>query len=90
MADYRASTLEYRGLAIRDVDVRVFGETAVVSAWTEGTRIERGRETPNRVRYLRVWHRRDGVWRAVLQMSVPSGVARAKRAGRLGSTARRS
>jgi homoserine O-acetyltransferase len=69
MADYRASALEYRGLAIRDVEVRVFGETAVLSAWTEGTRVEKGRETPNRVRYLRVWHRRDGVWRAVLQMS---------------------
>jgi homoserine O-acetyltransferase len=71
MADYRASALEYRGLAIRDVEVRVFGETAVLSAWTEGTRVEKGRETANRVRYLRVWHRRDGAWRAVLQMATP-------------------
>jgi homoserine O-acetyltransferase len=38
---------------------------------TEGTRVEKGRETPNRVRYLRVWHRRDGAWRAVVQMSTP-------------------
>jgi homoserine O-acetyltransferase len=71
MADYRASALEYRALAIRDVEVRVFGETAVLSAWTEGTRVEKGRETPNRVRYLRVWHRRDGAWRAVVQMATP-------------------
>ncbi|MFI4945285.1 MAG: nuclear transport factor 2 family protein [Burkholderiales bacterium] len=49
----------------------MLGETAVVSARTLGTRIERGRETPSRVRYLRVWAKRDGAWRAVLQMAVP-------------------
>jgi homoserine O-acetyltransferase len=80
MADYRASALEYRGLGIRDVEVRVYGETAVLSAWTEGTRVEKGRETPNRVRYLRVWHRREGVWRAVLQMSVLAGITPGERA----------
>ena len=47
------------------------GETAVISARTLGSRVEAGRETPNRVRYLRVWSKRDGVWRAVLQMAVP-------------------
>jgi ketosteroid isomerase-like protein len=71
MADYRAAALEYRGLGIKDVEVRVYGDTAVLSAWTEGTRVEKGRETPNRVRYLRVWHRRAGTWWAVLQMATP-------------------
>jgi homoserine O-acetyltransferase len=73
MADYRAAALEYRGLGIKDVEVRVYGDTAVLSAWTEGTRVEKGRETPNRVRYLRVWHRRAGSWWAVLQMATPTG-----------------
>jgi len=68
---YRAGRLAYRGLDITDVEVRVLGETAVLSARTLGSRVEDGRETPNRVRYLRVWARRDGVWRAVLQMAVP-------------------
>jgi ketosteroid isomerase-like protein len=71
METYRAGRLAYRGLDIADVEVRVLGETAVVSARTLGTRIEQGRETPNRVRYLRVWAKRDGAWRAVLQMAVP-------------------
>ena len=71
MDGYRAGKLAYRGLDITDVAVRVMGETAVVSARTLGSRIEEGRETPNRVRYLRVWAKRDGAWRAVLQMAVP-------------------
>jgi len=68
---YRAGRLSFRGLDITDVQTRVLGETAVVWASTLGTRVEEGRETENRVRYLRVWARRDGAWRAVLQMAVP-------------------
>ena len=68
---YRAGRLAYRGLDITDVEVRVLGETAVLTARTLGSRVEEGRETENRVRYLRVWARRDGVWRAVLQMALP-------------------
>ena len=68
---YKAGSLAYRDLGIEDVDVRVFGEVAVLSARTTGNRIENGQETPNRVRYLRVWARRDGSWRAVVQMAVP-------------------
>jgi len=68
---YRAGKLSYRGLDITDVAVRVLDDTAVVSARTLGNRVEDGRESPNRVRYLRVWAKRDGAWRAVLQMAVP-------------------
>jgi homoserine O-acetyltransferase/O-succinyltransferase len=71
VAGYRAGKLAFRGLAITDVDVKPFGDTAVVWARTLGSRVEDGRETPNRVRYLRVWTRRDGAWKAVLQMAVP-------------------
>jgi homoserine O-acetyltransferase len=71
METYRAGRLAYRGLDVADVEVRPLGETAVVFARTLGSRVEEGRETPNRVRYLRVWARRDGAWRAVLQMAAP-------------------
>jgi homoserine O-acetyltransferase len=71
MDGYRAGKLAYRDLDITDVAVRVLGETAVVSARTLGSRVEDGHETPNRVRYLRVWSKRNGAWRAVLQMAVP-------------------
>jgi ketosteroid isomerase-like protein len=71
MDGYRAGRLAFRGLDVTDVDVRLLGETALVWARTLGTRVEEGRETENRVRYLRVWARRDGAWRAVLQMATP-------------------
>jgi homoserine O-acetyltransferase len=71
IATYRSAALAYRGLDIHDVSVKLLGDTAVLSARTSGTRIEDGKESPNRVRYLRVWARRDGGWRAVLQMAAP-------------------
>jgi ketosteroid isomerase-like protein len=51
------------------------GYTAVVSARTDGLRHEGGRDVPNRVRYLRVYARRNAEWRAVAQMSTPMGEA---------------
>ena len=71
MDGYRARRLAFRGLDVTDLDVRLLGETAIVSARTLGTRVEDGRETENRVRYLRVWAKRERAWRAVLQMAVP-------------------
>jgi hypothetical protein len=49
----------------------VFGDTAVVHARTFGRRVRGGREEENRVRYVRVYARRAGRWRAVAQMSAP-------------------
>jgi ketosteroid isomerase-like protein len=71
MATYRAGALSYAGLEIADVKAHVFGDTAVVSARTLGTRKEDGKEVPNRVRYVRVFARRGGEWRAVSQMAAP-------------------
>jgi ketosteroid isomerase-like protein len=72
MASYRTGTRKYFGLSIGDVKVRVFGETAILVARTTGTRIEEGgAKVPNTVRYFRVFTRRQGQWRAVMQMVTP-------------------
>jgi len=72
MASYRAGTRRYLSLSISDVKVRVFGETAILSARTSGMRVEEGSApVPNTVRYFRVFTRRNGVWRAVMQMVTP-------------------
>ncbi len=71
MASYRDGTRGYRDLTIYDVVARVYGDTAVVTARTRGFRVEDGRETPNRVRYIRVYARREGTWKAVAQMAAP-------------------
>jgi ketosteroid isomerase-like protein len=69
LASYRSGSLHYTGLEIFDVRARVFGDTAVVSAKTKGMRREGDHDVPNRVRYIRVYAKRDGRWRAVTQMS---------------------
>jgi ketosteroid isomerase-like protein len=69
VASYRSGARKYTNLEIFDVEARVFGETAVVSAKTKGFRKEGDRDVPNRVRYIRVYSKRDGKWRAVAQMA---------------------
>ena len=71
LSSYRSGARRYTGLEIFDVRARVFGDTAVVSARTKGFRREGDRDVPNRVRYIRVYARREGRWRAVTQMSAP-------------------
>ncbi len=69
LASYRSGARKYTQLEIFDVEPRVFGDTAVLTAKTKGLRREDGRDVPNRVRYVRVYAKRDGKWRAVAQMA---------------------
>lgn len=71
IAGYKAGAQGYRGLEISEVKAHVFGDTGVVHARTLGFRVDAGRETPNRVRYVRVFARRNGRWQAVMQMAQP-------------------
>ena len=71
LASYRSGTRKYTNLEIFDVQGRVFGDTAVVTAKTKGFRKEGDHDVPNRVRYVRVYAKRDGKWRAVAQMAAP-------------------
>ncbi|MDQ6894025.1 MAG: nuclear transport factor 2 family protein [Acidobacteriota bacterium] len=72
MASYRDGTRSYTGLEIFNVRTHVFGDTAVVSARTKRMRRGEGRDVPNDNRYVRVYARRSGRWRAVTQMSAPA------------------
>jgi homoserine O-acetyltransferase/O-succinyltransferase len=71
MASYRGGERGYRDLKIDEVKAHVFGDTAVVHARTSGVRIVAGKEELNRVRYVRVYTRREGRWQAVTQMATP-------------------
>ncbi len=68
---YRSGALSLPGLKIGEVKVHVYGDTAMLSARTFGDRVEKGKTVPNRVRYLRVWMKRQGRWQAVAQMARP-------------------
>jgi ketosteroid isomerase-like protein len=71
IATYRSGDLSLPGLKIGDVKVHVYGDTAMISARTFGDRVEKGKTVPNRVRYMRVWMKRQGQWRAIAQMARP-------------------
>jgi ketosteroid isomerase-like protein len=71
MASYRTGARRYKGLVISEVKVHLYGDTAVLSARSSGFRIDGGNEVPNNVRYIRVYARRQGKWRAVSQMATP-------------------
>jgi ketosteroid isomerase-like protein len=71
MASYRSSARRYKNLVISEVKVHLYGDVAVLSARTTGLRVEGGREIPNNVRYIRVYARRQGKWRAISQMATP-------------------
>jgi ketosteroid isomerase-like protein len=58
-------------LKIGEIKVHVYGDTAMISARTFGDRVENGKRVPNRVRYLRIWMKREGAWRAISQMARP-------------------
>jgi hypothetical protein len=50
---------------------RMCSATLVSCTRTLGFRIDSGKETANRVRYVRVFARRGGRWQAVMQMAQP-------------------
>jgi ketosteroid isomerase-like protein len=71
MTSYRSGARRYKDLVISEVKVHLYGDAAVLSARSSGLRLEGGREVPNNVRYVRVYSRRQGKWRAVAQMATP-------------------
>jgi ketosteroid isomerase-like protein len=75
MASYRSGARRYKDLVISEVKVHLYGDAAVLSARSSGLRLEGGREVPNNVRYMRVYARRQGKWRAVAQMATPIPIA---------------
>ena len=71
MEAYRSGALSLPGLKIGEIKVHVYGDTAMISARTFGDRVEKGQTVPNRVRYMRIWMKRQGHWQAIAQMARP-------------------
>jgi hypothetical protein len=67
MASYRSGARRYKDLDISEVKAYLFGDTAVVAARTTGLRREGDHDVHNNVRYIRVYAKRQGEWRAVTQ-----------------------
>jgi ketosteroid isomerase-like protein len=61
----RSGQLRYEAMNITDMVVRVFGDTAVVTARADVKGHQLGEDFSGPYRYTRVWVRRNGHWQAV-------------------------
>jgi len=65
----RSGELVYKSTVHRDVEVRLHGRVAIVLGRADSTVVAAGRETSGAYRYLSVWVRDRGSWRAVATQS---------------------
>lgn len=61
----RSGQLRYEAMNITDMVVRVFGDTAIVTARAEVKGHQLGEDFSGPYRYTRVWVRRNGQWQTV-------------------------
>ena len=61
----RSGQLRYEAMNITDMVVRVYGETAVVTARADVKGNQLGEDFSGPYRYTRVWVRRNGQWQTV-------------------------
>jgi ketosteroid isomerase-like protein len=66
LANHKPGQSPYNAYDVDDLKIRVYGDTAVVTARTTPKgRDSKGKPITGQYRYLRVWAKRDGQWRAV-------------------------
>jgi ketosteroid isomerase-like protein len=66
LANHKPGQSPYVAYDVDDLKIRLYGDTAVVTACTTPKgRDSKGSPITGRYRYLRVWAKRDGQWRAV-------------------------
>jgi ketosteroid isomerase-like protein len=61
----RSGQLRYEAMNVTDMVVRVYGDTAVVTARADVKGQQLGEDFSGPYRYTRVWVRRNGHWQAV-------------------------
>jgi ketosteroid isomerase-like protein len=66
LANHKPGRSPYDAYEVDDLKIRVYADTAVVTARTTPKgRDSKGKPITGQYRYLRVWAKRDGQWRAV-------------------------
>lgn len=61
----RSGQLTYHTIEPREMQVRVYGDTAVITAAAAIATTSKGESVKNQLRYTDVWVRRDGRWQMV-------------------------
>jgi ketosteroid isomerase-like protein len=66
LANHKPGRSPYTRYDVDELEIRVYGDTAVVTARTTPKgQDSKGKPITGQYRYLRVWAKRDGMWRAV-------------------------
>lgn len=63
----------YSAYDVHDLKIRIYGDTAVVTGLSDAKWRDEGEERRGRYRFIRVWIRRDGQWKAVAFQSTTAG-----------------
>ncbi len=61
----RSGALKYTSIVPRDMTVRVYGDTAIITAAAHITAVSNGQGIDNHLRYTDVWVKRGGRWQMV-------------------------
>jgi len=69
--DIASGTLHLTAIKYDSLNVRLYGDVAVLTGIADNTGTMRGFPFAGRIRYTRVFVRRDGHWRAVLMQQTP-------------------
>jgi ketosteroid isomerase-like protein len=65
MEDFRSGTLKFQSITTDEVEVRVYGNTAVETGRSTMGGQDNGKTVPRDTRFTRVWVKQQGRWRLV-------------------------
>ncbi|HZI49707.1 MAG TPA: nuclear transport factor 2 family protein [Pyrinomonadaceae bacterium] len=65
IADFTSHDLKFQSITTEEVQVRVYGNTAVETGRSTMTGQDRGKDVPRDTRFTRVWVKQQGRWRLV-------------------------
>ena len=65
LADFTSGDLKFQSITTEEVQVRVYGNTAVETGLSTMTGQDKGKDVPRDTRFTRVWVNQRGRWRLV-------------------------
>jgi len=65
IADFTSGDLKFQSITTEEVQVRVYGNTAVETGGSTMTGQDKGKDVPRDTRFTRVWVKQQGRWRLV-------------------------
>ena len=71
ISDFTSGDLKFQSITTDDVQVRIYGNTAVETGRSTMNGQDRGKAVPRDNRFTRVWVKRQGHWRLVLNHYSP-------------------